>query len=678
MKTSRDRRIGLNLTVLVLDDDDGVAASLGGIVEELGHRSLIASSAEEAFRLLDSTEVVHAVLADVRLPGLSGIEFLERVHQEWSDTQVILMTAHSDIDLAVVALETGAFAFLRKPFASKELEVMLRNIINTRRMEQTNSALRRLLQGMEVINSEGPLDDERIRHLLRVAIDTTRSDSGSIFLLNPGDSSVHLSLFEGLSDEGQERFRSEVSPSLLSLIGDGRAAVIVDESTGEENPLQSFMRQCHVTSALYAPLVRSRQKTSGVLILNRGEGAPVFDDSDRGLAEIFAHAMALAVENVRLREEQRMSSAHVQTMQRQLIQTEKLSSLGQLAAGIAHEINNPLTSVMGFAELLQRRVSDEGTRDFLEKIVTNAERIKRILLDLKDFYVPAKNRMTFLDVNRIIENAIPIARVHPEAAGVSFQKSLTVPLVDVHGDENQILQVLINMFINAFQSMPDGGTVFVSSAVDNGAVVVSVADTGCGIPHENLSRIFDPFFTTKSDWKGTGLGLSVCYTIVDNHGGRIDVESVVGQGSVFTMRLPSSAKKTGPDSEEPTSARESQRGRILVVDDESDCRVLLRTFLVELGFDVDEASCGMSAIEKVRSGEEYRLVFLDYKMPGMNGIETFRRLRVLEPGLKVIVLTGSIGQSARMVVELGAQGFVTKPFKMEEIEVQVHKVLGID
>lgn len=666
----------MQLRVLVLDDDEGLTKTLTGMVEELGHVPFAASTAEEAFGLVERVGPVEVILADVRLPGLSGIEFLKAARAKHPDTHVILMTAYSDIDLAVMALETGAFGFLRKPFASKELEVMFRNVLSTRRLEQHNRALCKLLEGMEVINSRQPIDEGQLGRLLRVAIETTGSTSGSILVLDRRGAAVELAAAEGLPEDVVTEFRHDASVSVAGQVIRTGSAVILDGRLPEDSPFRRLMTRCDVTSAVCAPLMGEMRRVMGVLNLNRSGAMPLFDEADRGLAEIFAHAVALAVENGRLRDEQARSYESVQKMQRQLIQTEKLSSLGQLAAGIAHEINNPLTSVMGFAELLQRRIKDDGAVEFLGKIVTNAERIKRILLDLKDFYVPAKNRMANMDINRIIENAIPIARVHPEATGVTIQKHLTTPLPEVFCDENQILQVLINLFINAFQAMPEGGRVTVSSSQDGGFLVLQLADTGCGIPAEHLGRIFDPFFTTKSDWKGTGLGLSVCYTIVDNHGGTIEVDSTVGKGTTFTVRLPLSESRTETPSSEVEGA--GRRGRILVVDDETDCRTLLRTVLTDLGFEVDEAQSGAVALERIRAGEAYRLVFLDYKMPDLNGAETYRRIHAIEPDLRVIVLTGSIGQSARMIVELGAQGFITKPFKVEEIERQLRKVLGRD
>ncbi len=667
----------MKLRVLVLDDDEGLLKGLLGMVEELGHIPMAASSAEKAFEILEREEQIDVVLSDVRLPGLSGIDFLKQTKTKGLSTAVILMTAFSDIDLAVLALNTGAFGFLRKPFALKELEVMLRNFVNTMRLEQQNRAMRKLLEGLEFLNCLDPSAGEiELNRILDIALETTRSESGSVLLMSSDGNSIVSAAHRGLDDELMSSLEENMVKSISGKVLEKRETVIIDDDHLEAgDPLFELMKRPDVVSAISAP-IECDNRILGLLNLNRLHSNIKFDDADRDLADIFANTLALAVENNRLRAEQNRNWNDLQKMQRQLIQTEKLSSLGQLAAGIAHEVNNPLTSVMGFAELLLRKMSDPTATNFLNKIVSNAERIKRILLDLKDFYVPSKNRMAHVDINRIIENAIPIARVHPESAGISITKTLQTPLPELHCDENQILQVLINLFINAFQSMQQGGQVFVHSSIEDKFVVVKLRDTGVGIPEENVGKIFDPFFTTKSDWKGTGLGLSVCYTIIDNHGGHIEVESKVDEGTTFTVKLPISARSLKKVKQSELNPSVPFRGRILVVDDEADCRDLLRNVLSELGFEVDEAHSGLVAIDYFRKGEKYGLVFLDYKMPDMNGAQTYKKLREIDEDVKVIVLTGSIGQSARMIVELGAQGFISKPFKVAEIEGQLRSILG--
>lgn len=667
------------LNVLLVDDDDSLSKGLAGIIEELGHSVSCVVSAEEALTIIGADKCkFDVVLADVKLPGISGIELLEKMSAGGVKSSVILMTAYSDIDLAVLALETGAFGFLRKPFSLQELAVVFRNVLNTIRIQRHTSGLRELIDGLDVINTADFVDDSEVNldAILNVVLKTTKSSSGSILFLNEEGTEIGVISHCGLSDDVTSQFWTPLKGSIAGDIIESGKAVILDDSDRVSPELRAKMQRTDLASSIVAP-IQTNRRCFGVLNLNRMSSEGSFEIDEKHLVELVAHTLALSVENSRLRRLELQNSSQMRHIQRQLIQTEKLSSLGQLSAGIAHEINNPLTSVMGFAELLLRKCTDETQAGFLKRIVANADRIKKILLDLKDFYVPSRNRKSFVSVNRIIENAIPIAKVHPEASVVTISKQLKTDLPDLYCDENQILQVLVNLLINAFQAMPNGGKILISCDRVDDEIVIIVSDNGNGIAEEDKSKIFDPFFTTKSDWKGTGLGLSVCFTIVSSHRGRIEVESVLGEGTSFTVSIPLSShddllKKTKVD------LHADKTFKVLVVDDEADCRELLGELLANMGFQVDSVADGKSAVEKFSNGNTYDLVCLDYKMPGMDGAATYRAIRAIDNVVKVLVLTGSIGESAKMIVELGAQGFIAKPFRMEEVETQIEKILMAD
>lgn len=667
------------LNVLLVDDDDSLSKGLAGIIEEFGHSVSCVPSAEEAITIVDGDKFkFDVILADVKLPGMSGIELLENLASSGVNASIILMTAYSDIDLAVLALETGAFGFLRKPFSRQELEVVFRNVLNTIRIQRHTSGLRELIDGLDVINTVDFIDDSEVNldAILDVVLKTTKSSSGSILFLNEEGTEIGLISHCGLSHDVTSQFWTPLEGSIAGEIIQSGKAVILDDSDRVSPELRAKMQRSDLASSIVAP-IQTHRRCFGVLNLNRMSTEGHFEADEKHLVELVAHTLALSVENSRLRRLELKNSSQMRNIQRQLIQTEKLSSLGQLSAGIAHEINNPLTSVMGFAELLLRKSTDDTTSGFLKRIVTNADRIKKILLDLKDFYVPSRNRKSFVSVNKIIENAIPIAKVHPEASVVTISKQLKTDLPDLYCDENQILQVLVNLLINAFQAMPSGGDILVSCDRIDEEIVISVADNGNGIAKEDIDKIFDPFFTTKSDWKGTGLGLSVCYTIVGSHRGRIEVKSVPDEGTTFTVSIPLSSndellQKNAVD------LKADKVFKVLVVDDEADCRDLLGELLGNMGFEVDSASDGKCAVEKFSAGNTYDLVCLDYKMPGMDGAATYRAIRSIDSVVKVLVLTGSIGESAKMIVELGAQGFIAKPFRMEEVETQIEKILMID
>lgn len=243
----------------------------------------------------------------------------------------------------------------------------------------------------------------------------------------------------------------------------------------------------------------------------------------------------------------------------QLGQSEKLASIGRLAAGVAHEVNNPLTGVLTFAHLLRdKHAADEQDRSDLELIIRETTRVRDIVRGLLDFARESLSRRQPLDINTSVRQMLTLLRSQKEFKGVRIVEELAEPLPKVNGDQNQLQQVLLNLALNACEAMPGGGTLAIRTKVREGEVVVEVADSGSGIPKEHLDMIFDPFFTTKPVGKGTGLGLSVSYGIVQQHGGTIEVASEEGKGSTFTVALPIS--EAGPV-EGRADARNGDEGR---------------------------------------------------------------------------------------------------------------------
>lgn len=234
--------------------------------------------------------------------------------------------------------------------------------------------------------------------------------------------------------------------------------------------------------------------------------------------------------------------------QRQVYQSQKLAAVGQLAAGVAHEINNPLTGVLSYSTFLLKRAADKPEfKDDLEVIVRETQRCRGIVKGLLDFARPSPPEKHPSDVNEIIERAIRIVHAQLAEHRVEVRKQLGTDLPLVHADANQIQQILVNLLVNANDAIgDDGGTVTLTTALashDGGAnaqtreVEIHVSDTGCGVPEANIQRLFEPFFSTKGR-KGTGLGLAVAWSIVEKHNGRIEVESEVGKGTTFRVRLP--------------------------------------------------------------------------------------------------------------------------------------------
>jgi signal transduction histidine kinase len=270
-----------------------------------------------------------------------------------------------------------------------------------------------------------------------------------------------------------------------------------------------------------------------------GELASAFDTMTHRLRERTAEAARLYAETVKRNEELADANARLQSAQAQLVQSEKLASVGQLTAGIVHDVKNPLAVIKGLAEELQEEVGlDPSTLEQLKTIRQSATRASTIVGDLLKFARQSTPEMETRDIRETVESSMRLTEYLVRKAGVDSQLDLPKESVMMTYDATQIEQVLINLITNSVQAMPDGGKLRVSLGQAEGAVAIAVQDSGIGIPRENLSRIFDPFFTTKPEGQGTGLGLSVSYGIVSRHGGRIEVESKIGQGTTFTVLLP--------------------------------------------------------------------------------------------------------------------------------------------
>ena len=228
-----------------------------------------------------------------------------------------------------------------------------------------------------------------------------------------------------------------------------------------------------------------------------------------------------------------------QATRQQVGRSEQLASVGRLAAGVAHEINNPLTGVLAFADLLREKENmDAQDREDLELIIRETKRAREIVKGLLDFARETPQVKTQVNINDLVRQTMLLLGKRDALQDIQLVEALTEPLPQVLGDKNQLEQVLINLSLNACEAMPNGGTLMLATSCADGRIVIEVTDTGCGIKQEHLDKVLEPFFTTKPVGKGTGLGLSVSYGIVQQHGGTLEVESQEGKGTTFKVTLP--------------------------------------------------------------------------------------------------------------------------------------------
>jgi len=377
-------------------------------------------------------------------------------------------------------------------------------------------------------------------------------------------------------------------------------------------------------------------------------------------------------------------------LQQQLIQSEKLSAIGELISGIAHELNNPLTGVMGYSQLLQlRKDLDERAKDSLLKINNLALRCQKIVQNLLSFARKQKPERILSDVNEIIERTIELRNYELQVNNIEIERDLDRHLPKTIADAHQLQQVFLNLITNAEQAMLEAhgrGKLAIRSRTDDsaGRIIVEVADDGPGIPETQLSKIFDPFFTTKEVGKGTGLGLSLSYGIIKEHDGNIYVRSRAGEGASFFIELPviavvqdeshMAAQKINKEAQFEAEIRDK---RILVVDDEKYILDFFSEVFRMYPTHVDTASNGQVAIERLRLNQ-YDLIITDFKMPKVSGRDLFTWVQRERPQLarRMIFVTGdTVSVETRTFFEDGSRRYLAKPFKIEEIKEVIHQML---
>jgi two-component system NtrC family sensor kinase len=372
----------------------------------------------------------------------------------------------------------------------------------------------------------------------------------------------------------------------------------------------------------------------------------------------------------------------------QLLQAEKMAALGQTISGVAHELNNPLATILSWAERLsQKKTFDDSVRRGIEIILTESERAARIVRSLLTFARKRQTTRIMIDVNQIIRETLALRSYEQRVSNIAVIDALSAGLPQVLADGHQLQQVLLNLIINAEQAMLSAhgrGVVVVRTwhDADQESVVLEINDDGPGIPDEVQPRIFDPFFTTKDIGKGTGLGLTVAYAIVQEHGGRIRLESRPGAGTSFYVELPVTGGKlphapvgrARPRAQTDAVANAS----VLVVEDEIALATAVTEALRDAGYVVDRATDGEDALAK-STARRFDLVICDLKMPRLDGKAFYRALADHAPSLarRTIFVTGDVaGTDAEQFLKETGCRWLAKPFRLGDLLQAVREGLS--
>ncbi len=394
-------------------------------------------------------------------------------------------------------------------------------------------------------------------------------------------------------------------------------------------------------------------------------------------------------EQKRMEDSLRAAKEHEAQLERQLLFADRMASVGTLAAGAAHEINNPLTTVTANLQLLLEELAQLGATPQVDELIgmagdarDAADTIAKVIRSLKTFARATVQQRSVFELDRVLELAISLTANEIQQRARLTRRFGPTPLLE--GDETRLAQVFVNLLVNAAQAIPDTGRAdheirIVTSMDDLGHAVIEVSDTGVGIPASSITRVFDPFFTTKDVGVGTGLGLSVCHGIVTAMGGTIEVRSEPGTGTTFRVVLPP-AQAVAPS---PPSRHEhakgdveissaTARGRVLVVDDDVEIGVSLRRVLRD--HDVTAVASAQEALDRLEAGARYNLILSDVMMPGMSGVELYEVITRRFPELTsriVFISGGAFTTGAMAFLERVPNERLEKPFTLRTLRALV-------
>jgi two-component system cell cycle sensor histidine kinase/response regulator CckA len=612
-----------------------------------------------------TSHVVDVVMLDLTLPDSYGLASLDTLLNQVPRVPIVVLTNTNDDALAVEAVRRGAQDYLVKRQVNQDLLVRsLRYAIERQHIEE---ALREANESLELRVQSRTAALENTNNLLREEIQERKHFQERLIL---AQQAAQMGTFEWNLSTGEVIWSQElenlygVSPGsfdgnydvwLQALHEDDRPAIelALQQATADQQPLEVEFRIYRGENTLRWIGVKSN-------VFYDPQGAP-----------------------------QRIVGIHMdltekKQLEAQFLRAQRLESLGTLASGIAHDLNNILTPILGVTQLLPLKFPDlpESTRHLLDTLESSARRGSALIKQILSFARGVEGKRLNLQLSHVLrEIRLIIHQTLPKSIDVVLD--LDHNLWTVVGDVTQLHQVFMNLCVNARDAMPEGGELRITAknkrfdetnvqmfleAQLGPYICVTVSDTGKGIPAENLSRIFDPFFTTKEIGQGTGLGLSAVMGIVTSHGGFVDVKSELNQGSHITIYLPAHPAATiALDAD--TDLLSGNQETILVVDDESAIRAVLKTILEINQYQVLTAESGAAALTLYRDrSPEIDLVLIDLMMPGMDGRTLMPLLQHLNPAVKAIAISGiSSTHTTDLIQTLGFCDFLAKPFNTPDL-----------
>lgn len=514
--------------ILLIDDDAGIRKVMSITLEDAGYKVSTAPDGETGIRLC-AQESPQIVITDIRMPGIDGIEVLRRIKSMDPDKEVIVVTAFSEIELAVQALQLDASDFITKPVNDDALAVALK------RAKERYTTRRELRDYTALIEEKWMETAEELAKTFqfqKILIDS--SIDGIAACDREGKIIVFNRSMEQMLGYGREKAIGSMRLRDLFMPGESEKFHSKLYSNEFGGPYRLFLFETTLLSQAGAKIP---VQVSASVLFQEEEGQEI------GIVGFFRD----------LRDIRKMAQDFAD--QARMLQQDKMISLGKLAASVVHEINNPLAGILNYMRLMTK-ILGRGTfsseaaekfRSYLSVAEAEVSRCSKIVSNLLAFSRTSKLEFSEVNITDLLQRSLMLSEHKLMLQNIAIETHISPDMPSVMGDFNQLQQCIINLIFNAIDAMPQGGRLDIESSFDarKGLVEIRVRDTGCGIAKEDIPYIFDPFFTTKKEGKGLGLGLSTVYGIIDRHKGTISVQSEPGQGTVFTIRLPSKAGTEG-------------------------------------------------------------------------------------------------------------------------------------
>jgi two-component system, cell cycle sensor histidine kinase and response regulator CckA len=626
--------------------------------------------------LLESCDV-DVALVNAGSEAFDALQALDDLIRQGPDMRVIMVADYSSVDRAVEALKRGAHGYVLKPFSRDALLKSIENAVAQKRMivgerKRAEQELREFKDDLDRVVQEKTLHLLEVNARLKEDVEALKKEEAR---------------FRALFETSQEAMflkdpdlkYTAVNPSmenLFGLIGPAWVGKTDEELFGKEAARP--MREVDAR-VLEGEIAEKEQMISvkGVSTTFHMTRVPLHDGSGK-VAGLWGIARDMT---------------ETKRLERQFQAAQRMESVGTLAGGIAHNFNNLLTGILGTVSLLLMDM-DPGDSTYrklkkVEEYVRNGVDLTRQLLG---FARGGKYEVKALDLNEVVKKTTAVfAQTKKE---IVIHREWEPHLWPVKGDEGQIEQALLNLYVNAWQAMPGGGDLYIKTenilldrtrlrnyTIEPGRYVqVSVRDTGIGMDPETQERIFEPFFTTRGIGKGTGLGLAAVYGIVKNHGGFIHASSEQGRGSSFEILFPAFEEETRETGDDTLVGLEKgkSKGTVLLVDDEEMVASVGKDLLEALGYEPLVARTGEEALRAYRAEKDrIDLVILDMIMPGMSGGETYGKLREIDPSVRVLLSSGySMNGEAEKIMQSGCSGFIQKPYSMRDLSMKLRDALS--